>query len=246
MRTIFRLSVFLLALVACKQQGGAPSPAAPPQAAEPAGNATATGAIEGTIRVQNAPALPPIPTTPSVARECGEQLSDPSLKVGPGGVVQNAVVSIDSGPVAAPAKVLPSATLDQRRCLYAPTVMAASAGAPIAALNSDPVVHSVHAKEGTRPLFQFAMPLQGIPAKKSLPSTPGLVDVTCDLHPWMHAWIRVFDHPYFAVTDAQGHFRIAPAPAGARTLEVWQPRLGTRTVKVEVPVGGTAKVNVTF
>jgi plastocyanin len=248
-RTIFRLSVFLLALAACKQQGAAPSPASSPEA--PSGPQTSQlsgggGVVEGTITVRTPPVLPPIPTSASVARECGDALPDGSLRLGEGGSVQNAVVSVRSGPVAAPARLLPGATLDQRRCSYVPNVLAASAGATLTILNSDPLVHSVHAKEQGRPLFQFAQPLQNIPSRKPMPATPGVVEITCDLHPWMHGWVKVFDHPYFAVTDARGHFRIAPAPAGPQTIEVWQPRLGTREVQVEVPNGGTAMVDVAF
>jgi plastocyanin len=206
----------------------------------------AEGAIEGTISVERPPSLPPIPTSASVARECGEQIPDPSLVVGAGNGVVDAVVSVESPPREGPKKVLPSPTLDQRKCSYDPEVLAASAGASLDLLNSDPLVHSVHAKKMGEPLFQFAMPLQGLHQKKPLPTTPGLVDVTCDLHPWMHAWVRVFDHPYFAVTDGAGHFRISPAPAGRQTLEVWQPKLGTREVTVEVPAGGTAQVNVKY
>ena len=47
-------------------------------------------------------------------------------------------------------------------------------------------------------------------------------EVTCDIHPWMKAWWMVFDHPYFAVTDAKGYFEIKNAPAGTQKVVVWQ------------------------
>ena len=46
------------------------------------------------------------------------------------------------------------------------------------------------------------------------------ITVSCTIHPWMRAWIRVFDHPYYAVTDDNGHFEIKDAPAGEYRLVV--------------------------
>jgi hypothetical protein len=48
------------------------------------------------------------------------------------------------------------------------------------------------------------------------------VQVSCNIHPWMKGYIRVFDHPYFAVTDEDGNFEIKNAPAGKWHLALWQ------------------------
>ena len=53
--------------------------------------------------------------------------------------------------------------------------------------------------------------------KKPLPPTPGTVQVKCDVHPWMRAVVRTFNHPYFTTTDAQGHFRLE-VPEGTHTV----------------------------
>ncbi|MDR3634315.1 MAG: hypothetical protein P4L84_10970 [Isosphaeraceae bacterium] len=50
--------------------------------------------------------------------------------------------------------------------------------------------------------------------------------VTCAPHPWEAAWIRVFDHPYFTVTDAEGRFEIKHAPAGDHRIMVWHETAG--------------------
>jgi hypothetical protein len=42
----------------------------------------------------------------------------------------------------------------------------------------------------------------------------------------MKGWVRVFDHPYFAVTDADGNFVIKNAPAGKYQLVIWQEDMG--------------------
>jgi hypothetical protein len=70
--------------------------------------------------------------------------------------------------------------------------------------------------------------------------------VGCKFHPWMQAWVRVFDHPYFAVTDADGDFEIKDAPAGKYRLVVWHATggyLGGREARngrpITIRAGGT-------
>jgi hypothetical protein len=66
-----------------------------------------------------------------------------------------------------------------------------------------------------------------------------VLSVRDNIHPWMKAWIKVFDHPYFAVTDANGKFTIPKAPAGNHRLILWQESIGWGP-------GGKAGVTVTI
>src|SRR5262249_4421621 len=59
-----------------------------------------------------------------------------------------------------------------------------------------------------------------------VPARPTPISVQCDIHPWMKAYIRVFNHPYFAVTDEDGKFTIKDAPAGEWRIVVWQEKSG--------------------
>jgi hypothetical protein len=71
--------------------------------------------------------------------------------------------------------------------------------------------------------------------------------VTCDIHPWMVAWIYAFTHPYFAATDQAGRFRIAGVPPGRYRLSVRQPAAGLqRDVPVQVSAGDVSRVSVRF
>jgi hypothetical protein len=54
------------------------------------------------------------------------------------------------------------------------------------------------------------------------------IKVACNIHTWMSGYVRVFDHPYFAVTDADGKFTIPKAPAGSYRLFVWHESVGFR------------------
>jgi hypothetical protein len=110
---------------------------------------------------------------------------------------------------------------DQEKCVFIPHVIGVVAGTPITLKSSDPVNHNINAKLKQTPFNQLLAPQ----SKTQFPPTgaertPG--EVTCDIHPWMKAWWMVFDHPYFAVSDAKGYFEIKNAPAGTQKVVVWQ------------------------
>jgi hypothetical protein len=71
------------------------------------------------------------------------------------------------------------------------------------------------------------------------------------IHPWMKAWIKVFDHPYYAVTDVDGKFTIPKAPAGKYRLVTWQESLGWGpggkagvAVEIQRGAGGVVKLKM--
>ena len=69
------------------------------------------------------------------------------------------------------------------------------------------------------------------------------VRLSCDIHPWMRAWIFVFNHPYFAVTSKRGQFNIRDIPPGAYQLQFQQADVGfTWEQKVTVSAGETKSI----
>lgn len=242
LETVLASRSFLICLaagsLACTQERAAPAAASRASTAEKAGSPGVAVAVRGAVHLEGAiPALAPVPTSESVARACGAAIPDSSLQVGPGGALVDAVVSIDAPAEPSSPSGLPGPTVDQKACDYAPHVLAARAGATLSIVNSDPLVHSIHGAQSGRVLFNFAQPITGMRNQKVLPQTPGVVELRCEVHPWMHAYVKVFDQPYFAVTDAGGQFAIPNVPAGRHTLTVWQPRLGEHSVEVDVRPG---------
>ena len=122
--------------------------------------------------------------------------------------------------------------VDQRGCEYLPPVLALRAGTEIEIRNSDPLLHNVRANNSS-PLFNFAMPVQGLKVRKQLPPSPITLHLACDVHPWMHAVIRTFDHPYFAITDARGRYRLPDVPSGRQKVTFWHQRFPEKTIEVE-------------
>ncbi len=111
---------------------------------------------------------------------------------------------------------------DQVKCVFEPHVLAVLVNSSIAVKSSDAVGHNINARlKGSSAFNKLLSPLGSAEFTPTDPErTPA--EVTCDIHPWMKAWWMVFNHPYFAVTDAKGYFEIKNAPAGTQKVVVWQ------------------------
>ncbi|MDC0709720.1 carboxypeptidase regulatory-like domain-containing protein [Stigmatella sp. ncwal1] len=221
-------------------------PASPPAAVQKATSLSghgSQGVITGQVRLSGTPPVPEMrATTPAVASVCGDAVPDRSLTVGDAGGLAFVVVALVEGAgLPADGVVSPSPMLDQRKCAYEPPVLAARAGATLEVRNSDPVMHNVRAVSGAQPLFNVAMPLEGTSLRRPLPAAPATLQVKCDVHPWMRAVVRTFDHPYFTTTDANGRFRLE-VPEGTHTLLFWHPRLPEATHALTVQAGQTQQV----
>ena len=192
--------------------------------------------IEGSVRVSGKiPSLALLKTSDAVAKVCGVEVPDRTLAVGEGGGLADAVVFLaeaDVAPLDGPASGRSPAVIDQRKCEYWPPVVAVRAGTEVEFRNSDPLLHNVHGKDSGAP-FNFAMPVQGLTVRKALPRSPEVLRLSCDVHPWMRAVVRTFNHPYFALTDARGHYRLSAVPAGRRKLGFWHQRFPEKTIELE-------------
>jgi len=227
-----------LALLLAQADAGAAGPAAPLPAATPAG----TGKVSGKVTLTGLPPkLAPLPVTRDL-KICGSSKPDEALEVGQGGGVKNAVLWIAEGPKPAKVEKL-KVTLDQKQCEFTPHVVAMPAGATLEVVNGDKLFHNVHARDGDKTVFNYAMPVPNHVIPKPI-KQPGLLHVTCDVHPWMRAWVDVLPTSAFAVTDEAGTYTISGVPAGKYTLRLWHERLGEKEQQVEVTAGGAATVDV--
>jgi hypothetical protein len=119
----------------------------------------------------------------------------------------------------------PNVELDQKSCEYVPFVVGMNEGQSLLLKSSDAVNHNVHLNAFTNEAFNVILPPNGQMTKK-LVAERRPMSMTCDIHPWMQAYVMVYNHPFFAVTDADGSFEIDGVPAGAQKLVVWQPSVG--------------------
>lgn len=171
-----------------------------------------------------------------------------SVVVDPSGGLANVLVHVVAGlpkKYVAPAPAA-EARIDLKGCGYAPHVIGLRVGQEVAVRNHDATLHVVHARAGENPPFTASLPGEGSEIRKVL-ARPGLgVKLKCDRHPWEVAWLAAFEHPFFAVTAADGSFAIPGLPEGEYTVEAWHEVLGTQRAKLEVDEGGHATANFPF
>jgi plastocyanin len=130
------------------------------------------------------------------------------------------------------------ATMDQRSETFVPHVLAITVGTTVDFPNSDVVFHNVFSLSKTRP-FDLGRYSRGH-SKSVRFDRPGVVQVFCDIHSHMSAYILVFAHRYFAITDPGGRFAITGVPPGSYTVAAWHEGEVRETRTVSVPdAGGT-------
>lgn len=206
--------------------------------------ATETGALAGKVSLEGlAPSLANLPVTKD-NKACGNSKPDESLEVKDRGV-KNAVVWFLDVPGGKDAARPPREKLDQQQCQFVPHVLVAPQGSTVDVVNSDKALHNVRAQAGELKLMNYAMPIPGHVVPTRLKSD-GIFRVSCDVHPWMRAWIVVLPTRAYAVTDEQGKYRIEDVPPGKHRVKIWHERLGEREAEVEIPPRGTATHDVRF
>jgi plastocyanin len=136
--------------------------------------------------------------------------------------------------------------LDQQKCWYVPRVVGVQVGQPFQVLNSDPLLHNVRANSEVNEPFNQGQPVQGTRYSHTFSTAEVMVPIKCDVHAWMRAWVGVVNHPYFAVTAADGAFALPGLPAGTYTVEAWHEAAGTQTGTVTVTAQGTATLSLSY
>lgn len=212
---MLRRSVALLALGLGLGLHGVARPSAP----YVEGPVVDGGALVGHVRFVGEPPKLELLAVRKNTDVCGEHKPSQALVVGPTRGVRGTVVAlegIERGKRAAELE------LDNAKCLFVPHVSAVMAGAKVRIRNSDPLLHNTHGFLDRLTVFNIALPTkdQVVDITQRI-KKPGVVEVVCDAHTHMRAWIVVRDNPYFAVTDEHGQFRIDEIPPGRYRVTAW-------------------------
>ena len=167
------------------------------------------GVIRGRVDIQR-PVVPP--ERRSTAIEPGDA---PAREQPP-----RAVVYFESAPRGAfEDREAPHATLDQRDETFVPHVVAITAGTVVDFPNNDRTYHNVFSLSKPR-RFDLGRYARGH-SKSVRFDRPGIIRVFCDIHSHMNAFILVFAHRFYAVTDNEGRYEIDSVPPGSYTLSAW-------------------------
>ena len=251
--------MILSAALAAVQCGS--KPAAPPATSEPAKTAkpveyfhvdpATAGTIRGKVFFKGAlPAKKAIQMDSEAgcsAAHGGRPVYDDAVLTGKNGALVNAFVYIETGLEGKNFEVPKEAvTLDQHGCLFVPRVFGIRAGQVLDLKNSDTVSHNVHPMpKENREWNQQQSP--GAPdVEHKFPRPEVMIPVKCNVHNWMHAYIGVMQHPYFAATGADGSFEWKDVPPGDYTIRVWHEKLGDQTKQIHLDPSGQAAAEFTY
>jgi plastocyanin len=212
--------------------------------------AAGAGTVSGTVHyVGKVPKLRPL----SVAAEpkCAKvhaTVPNEVLVLGEGNTMANVLVRVAKGLPSGKTWPTPKepVVMNQHGCQYTPHVMGVMVDQPFKVLNSDGILHNVHALPNVNRPFNMAMPPTRKEAVETFSKAEGMFRVKCDVHPWMEAFVGVFTHPFFSVTGKDGKYEISGLPAGTYEIQAWHEKLGTQKSSVTVGADGTQSVDFEF
>ncbi len=137
-------------------------------------------------------------------------------------------------------------TLEHRGCSYLPRVLGVRVGQPLVVLNLDATAHNTHPLTQKNPEWNQTQPVGSPPLVKTFKRPEKSVVFKCNQHPWEKAYVAVFDHPFFAVSDAQGSFKIEGLPPGQYKVVAWHERFGEKSVDITFLPGEARELSFGF
>jgi plastocyanin len=146
--------------------------------------------------------------------------------------------------------------MDQQQLAFIPHILPVLVGAKVEFPNSDKVAHNVFSLSQAK-RFNLGSYKTG-ESRTVVFDQPGVVDLRCDVHQEMNAYILVLKSPYFAITDEKGNFTIPdqryleskgikgvpPLSPGTYLVKTWHEKLNTAKQKVEVPANGDVSIEL--
>lgn len=232
------LAVVLTVAVAIRNQ---PTNAAGAQAAN-------RGTIKGHVRLNGK--LPGNPVIrmgmdPMCSKiNAGKRVIQETVLAALDGSLANVFVKLEGSFPQTPAPTEP-VKLDQQGCVYLPRVVGTRVGQTLQVHNSDELMHNVHSLSAKSNTFNVSEPKAGMMQQFKMKDEE-MLQIKCDVHSWMTAYVGIVSHPYFAVSNTAGTFEIANVPAGTHKIQAWHERYGPVTQTVQVKAGATATVDFMY
>jgi plastocyanin len=211
-------------------------------------NAT-VGTLLGHVRLMG-----PLPGNPVIrmgrdpgcaALNRGKQVVQATVAATADGSLANVFIELEGTFAPTPVPSTP-VVIEQRGCLYEPRVAVVRVGQQLEVRNGDAVTHNVHSVSASTNAFNVGQSAGALPFRITPRIEERMVQLKCDVHSWMTAFLAVVDHPYTAVSAADGTFRIANVPPGSYFARAWHERYGALAVRVRVTARATATLDFAY
>jgi len=196
------------------------------------------GGLRGTVRIVSDAATMQSSALDPYAGTLNSVGSNPAGRNAPNATPRDVVVYLE-GPNAriSPRPSAGKPQLKQINQAFEPHVLGVPVGATVDFPNGDLVYHNVFSYSKTK---KFDLGYYGKGKSKTVTfDKPGIVQVFCDIHSTMSAYVLVVDSPFVTQPDASGSYAFPELPNGSYTLRVWHPDLGDRSMKVTIGDGVT-------
>ena len=179
--------------------------------------------------------------------QAGKPVYDDAVLTGKNGGLANAFVYIQTGLEGKKFEPNTEAViLDQHGCMFVPRIIGMRAGQTLDLKNGDAVAHNVHPMPVNNREWNQEQAPQAPTMEHRFARPEIMIPVKCNIHAWMHSYIGVVDHPYFAVTGLDGGFQWKNVPPGDYTVAVWHEKLGKLEQPVHVAAAGSAAADFTY
>lgn len=142
--------------------------------------------------------------------------------------------------------------LEHKNCRYVPRVLGVQVGQSFRVLNSDATAHNTNATHGTdagtptNRAHNVSQPPNGPAIEWEYQHPETFIKFRDNQHPWEQAYLGIFSHPFFAVSDENGIFRIEGLPPGNYSIVAWHEKLGERTAEITIAPLESRTLNFTF
>ena len=209
-------------------------------------SAAHAGSIKGHVLFEGDP-----PAQETLKRDsdpkCSKEKTDEKVVVAKG-KLRDVLVRIKNGTTGKHAAPANPVFIDQKDCMYTPRVVGIVAGQKLQVRNSDQTFHNVWGQVDNKDVFNKpqAPKAADLNLDPSSAKAESIIELKCGVHGWMHAYVAVQDHPFFAVTASDGKFEIKGLKEGTYELEAWHPTLGKKSMKVVIGKGKRADVTARF
>jgi hypothetical protein len=205
------------------------------------------GAVSGQVRVDGIPVKPQMidmSMEPSCAKQYARPVAEENVVTGPGNALENVVVYISAG---APDDAPPAqpVVLTQKGCRYAPHILAFQVNQDFQVVNQDKTAHNFHPVPTNNREWNKSQP-PGAPPIEEKYGRPEFIPVMCNIHPWMKGTLAVMKNSHYAITAADGDFKLPNLSPGNYTITAWHESFGEQSQAVTIGGGESKVVNFVF